>query len=196
MIDPFVSTPVIEEHATSPLGAAFANSHMEGTSEKHGVSITERFGLAICDVAAWPGEEDNVARWIGRSEQVIAHAPRRWTIISADQTLPEKLQETIGTSGTVCDLSHGRTVVRLSGSHVEWVLSKLFAIDFTRDAFPVDKGIATQHHEIMAQIHRVDTHVFDILVFRSYAHAFMKALTRAASDAGYKSDSEYKMQTG
>ncbi len=32
--------------------------------------------------------------------------------------------------GTITDLSHGRTAIRIAGPKAEWVLSKLFAVDF------------------------------------------------------------------
>ena len=70
------------------------------------------------------------------------------------------------TTGTVTDLSHGRTAIRIAGPKAEWVLAKFFAIDFSLPAFPVGSGLSTVHHDIFAQIQRSGADQFDIYVFR------------------------------
>lgn len=194
MANPFVSTPIIADKAESPLLPDTTQS------DAPGVVLSERFGTAICDVAAWPDCTTKTVNAIKRATslalttrqgalsdtaQAFQHAPARWTVISTDQLMPETLTKAVGDNATVVDLSHGRTIIRIDGADAEWVLSKLFAIDFALAAFPVSKGIATQHHEIFALIQRIDDDAFDIIVFRSYARAFWHALTQAARDVGY-----------
>jgi sarcosine oxidase subunit gamma len=186
MVEPFVSTPVIANLAVSPLGDAFGPRRVPGPTGTCGIEITERFGLALCDVAAWPGEEKTLARAVTKAGQSFDHAPGRWTVLSDHPALAENVTKAVGTHGTVCDLSHGRTIIRLSGPKVEWVLAKLFAIDFDKGSFPKGKGLATQHHEIYAQIYRCDDLIFDIIIFRSYARSFMETLTTLSGDVGYE----------
>ncbi|QBK31394.1 sarcosine oxidase subunit gamma [Roseitalea porphyridii] len=200
MAEPFVATPVILEAAESPLAGHYDNGAFGNLDHGPQVTLTERFALAICDVHAWPGAETKTANAIKRASgaavtktkdavaetaQAFQHAPGRWTVIAGDVALPEALTKAVGDNGTVVDLSHGRTVLRVDGEQSRRVLSKLFAIDFHPDAFPPQKGLATKHHEIFAQIQRVGEDGFDVIVFRSYARAFWHALTRASEEVGY-----------
>ena len=75
--------------------------------------------------------------------------------------------------GTVTDLSHGRTAIRISGPKAEWVLAKFFAIDFALPAFPEGAGRSTAHHDIFAQIQRTGAEQFDLYVFRSFARSLL-----------------------
>ena len=200
MAEPFVATPVIADAAESPLAGQYQQGEFGNLDLGAQVTLTERFPHAICDVHAWPGAETKTANAIKRASgapvtktkdavadtaQAFRYAPGRWTVIAEDGALPEALTKTVGDNGTVVDLGHGRTVLRVNGEQSRRVLSKLFAIDFHPDAFPPDKGIATKHHEIFAQIQRVGENAFDIIVFRSYARAFWHALTRASEEVGY-----------
>lgn len=200
MAEPFVATPVIADAAESPLAGHYEKGEFGNPDLGAQVTLTERFPLAICDVFAWPGAETKTANAIRRATklaltktrdavsedaQAFRHAPGRWTVIAGDGALPEALTNAVDDNGTVVDLSHGRTVLRVDGEQSRRVLSKLFAIDFHPDAFPTEKGLATKHHEIFAQIQRVGENAFDIIVFRSYARAFWHALTRASEEVGY-----------
>ena len=168
MVEPFLSTPVLADVAESPLGGGHYQAGEFGNLTRGAqVTLSERFPLAICDVCAWTGNETNTANAIKRatglaltgtkdavseSAQAFQHAPARWTVISADQTLPHALTGAVGDNGTVVDLSHGRTVLRVHGAKSRWVLAKLFALDFQPDTFPLEKGVTTAHHDIFAQI--------------------------------------------
>lgn len=181
MAEPFVSTPVIREKAVSPLEGHAAAHRSTGAP---GVTLSERFGLAICDVAAWPGKFAAVGKALDGTGEIIPHAPGRFTVIADDPDLPVKLGKTLGDAATVVDLAHGRTLIRVSGAKSEWVLAKLFAIDFSPGAFPVGHGLATKHHEIFAQIRRADAQTFDVLVYRSFARSFWHTLTVAGEEVG------------
>lgn len=89
-------------------------------------------------------------------------------------------------TGTVTDLSHGRTVIRIEGPEVEWIMAKFFALDFSLPAFPVGAGRSTAHHDIFAQIQRTAAEQFDIYVFRSFARSFWTALCRGCEEVGYE----------
>lgn len=186
MVEPYINTPVIADKAISPLGDTAEIGTFGNRKNGTGVELSERFGLAIAEVAAWPGQAAKLNKIIGRYDQAFEHAPGRWTVIAEDQAMPATLTKKVGNTGTVVDLSHGRTIIRLSGPQVEWVLAKLFAIKFDCAAFASKTGRATQHHEIFAQIYRVDETTFDLIVFRSYARAFWHSLTKAAGEVGFE----------
>lgn len=197
----FIPTPVIPDAAESPLAGHYAQGEFGNRDRSAQVTLTERFPLAICDVCAWPGAETKTANTIKRvtgialtktrdavsdTAQAFRHAPGRWTVISIDPGLPEALTKAVGDNATVVDLSHGRTVLRIDDEKSRWVLAKLFALDFRSDDFPLEKGLATKHHEIFAQIQRVGEDAFDVIVFRSYARSFWHALRMASEEVGYR----------
>ena len=74
--------------------------------------------------------------------------------------------------GSLMELSHGRTCLRISGPKAEWVLSKLYAIDFSVAAFPAGTGLSTSHHSIFTQIYRHDGETFDLFVFPGERHGY------------------------
>lgn len=188
----------------SPLEPEFhVGSH--GNFER-GVEIllTETRPGSIVQLAAWPGEEKKLMEAIrtvtglalpdgaggGSSDGVKAvfgSAPGKFTVTDEAEGLAVALTKAVTPAiGTVTDLSHGRTAIRVAGPKAEWVLSKFFAIDFALPAFPVGAGRSTMHHDVFAQIQRTGTDQFDIYVFRSFARSFWKALCHASEEVGYE----------
>lgn len=188
----------------SPLGSARRPGAYGNLAEGPGVSLSEiRLG-SIVECAAWPGQEKALIAAIsgaiglalpdgagaGASDgprAAFAFAPGKFLAVDEGEDLAATLRQAISSEiGTITDLSHGRTAIRISGRRTEWVLAKFFAIDFSLPAFPVGSGRATQHHEIFAQIRRANQQSFDLYVFRSFARAFWTALCRGAAEVGYE----------
>ncbi|MGC4027194.1 MAG: sarcosine oxidase subunit gamma family protein [Mesorhizobium sp.] len=108
-------------------------------------------------------------------------------VVTDEEGLAEHLISVIPAAvGSVTDLSHGRTAIRIEGEKVEWLLAKFFAVDFSRDKFPVGSGVSTNHHDIFAQIQRRAENCFEVYVFRSFARSFWKALCHSAEEIGYE----------
>lgn len=204
MADPFIHDPVVLGAAESPLAGHRHHGDRGNLEAGPGITITERFGVAICELATWHGDRSAAAKAakatqrvtglglkeasdnVGLSAQRFLFAPTRWTLISDDPDMPMTLTEAVGENGTVTNLTHGRTIIRISGPKVRWVLGKLFAVDLADSAFPIGKGTGTVHHTMLIQIQRVADDTFDIIVFRSLARAFWHALTTAAEEVGYR----------
>ena len=188
----------------SPLEPEFhVGSH--GNFE-HGVEIilTETRPGSIVQLAAWPGEEKRLIAAIrtvtglalpdgaggGQSDgvkSVFGFAPGKFTVADEAEGLAAAFARVVTPAiGTVTDLSHGRTAIRIAGPKAEWVLAKFFAIDFALPAFPVGAGRSTTHHDVFAQIQRTGADQFDIYVFRSFARSFWKALCHASEEVGYE----------
>jgi heterotetrameric sarcosine oxidase gamma subunit len=173
---------------------------------EHGVEIilTETSPGSIVQVAAWPGEEMALIAAIrtvtglalldgagsGQSDgvkSVFGFAPGKFIVADEAEGLAAAFVKMVGpATGTVTDLSHGRTAIRIAGPKAEWVLAKFFAIDFALAAFPIGAGRSTSHHDVFAQIQRTAADQFDIYVFRSFARSFWKALCHASEEVGYE----------
>lgn len=188
----------------SPLAPVLRPGRYGNTAAEIGVTLSETAPGSIVQVAAWPGGEHAVIEAIARvtglalGEQpgdgevsktaaAFGIGPGKFLLVDEEEGLEPKLSGGVPAMiGAVTDLSHGRTAIRVAGPKAEWVLSKLFAVNFAEPAFPAGHGVSTQHHEIFAQIQRTGQDQFDLYVFRSFARSFWHMLTRAAEEVGYQ----------
>ena len=187
----------------SPLGEAYRPGSHGNFADGTAVTLSERATGSIVEVASWPGTAKELIAAIrkvaglsmpdGAGGGAVAGeragfgiGPGKFLLRDEAEGLAAALREAIADNvGTVTDLSHGRVAFRVAGPKAEWVLSKLFAIDFSTPAFPLHAGRATAHHDIQTQIQRVDDDAFDLYVFRSFARSFWIMLGHAAEETGY-----------
>lgn len=188
----------------SPLAPVYAPGRHGNVTGSAGVTLSEVQPGSIVQAAAWPGQDTALRAAITKltnaklpdgagsgvatkTGAVFGFAPRRYLVVTEEDGLATRLAEVVTEEvGTVTDLSHGRTVLRVAGPRAEWVLAKLFAVNFSAAAFPVGKAISTNHHEVFAQIQRTGAAQFDLYVFRSFARSFWQTLCHAAEEVGYE----------
>ncbi|GLS28533.1 sarcosine oxidase subunit gamma [Mesorhizobium albiziae] len=188
----------------SPLKPVWKPGTHGNTTSGVGVVLTETQPGSIVQVAAWPGQEKKLIAAIktvtrlalpdgagggvaSDSKAAFGIAPGKFLIVDQNEGFAAILSGIMTADiGTVTDLSHGRTALRISGPKAEWVLSKFFAIDFSLPAFPVGSGISSVHHDVFAQIQRSGADQFDLYIFRSFARSFWMALGHASEEVGYE----------
>ena len=173
---------------------------------EHGVDVilSETRPGSILQLTAWPGEEKRLIEVIRKvtglalpdgagggvssgARAAFGFAPGTFTLVEEAEALAQAFAGSVTPAiGTLTDLSHGRTAIRIAGPKAEWVMAKFFAIDFALPAFPLGAGRSTNHHDIFAQIQRSGADQFDIYVFRSFARSFWKALCHASEEVGYE----------
>lgn len=175
----------------SPLGADFKPGQHGHVAHGIGVRLSEpQYGF-IGELAAFPGSEPTIAKIAGAAAGqpgaiCFPIASSRW-FLAGKQGVEEPVRAKLKPAdGSLIDLSHGRTCLRISGPKAEWVQSKLYAIDFSVVAFPAGSGLSTAHHSIFTQIYRLDAENFDLFVFRSLARSFWHTLQRAAEETGFE----------
>lgn len=187
----------------SPLAPIFRPGGHSNDAGNTSITLSEVTRPSIVEAASWPELHERLAAAIQAvtglavgttpnagavSRQAVAFSvgPGRY-LVSGEEDLPARLARAVSVeTGTISDLSHGRTTFRVAGPRAEWVLGKLFAIDFSLTVFPAGEGRATAHHDIFAQIQRTDAAQFDVHVFRSFARAFWITLCTAAEEVGYE----------
>jgi methylglutamate dehydrogenase subunit D len=175
----------------SPLGTGFKPGRYGNIANGIGVTLSETTFGFLGELAAFAGALDRIEKLVAavsKSEESAAFkiAASRW-FLAGPATLADAIRARMKSAdGSVVDLTHGRTSVRVSGPKAEWVLSKLYAIDFSLAAFPVETGLSTTHHSIFTQIYRRDAQNFDLFLFRSLARSFWHTLQRAAEETGYE----------
>lgn len=188
----------------SPLGPAWNPGRHGSPIGPAPVTLSETQPGSIVQVAAWPGEEAAAVEAIrtvtglalpagpgkgavGETVSAFGFAPGRFLVVDEAEGRAQALAAALpAQAGAVLDLSHGRTALRVEGPKAEWVLAKLFAIDFAPAAFAPGAGRATMHHDVHALIQRTGASRFDLYVFRSFARAFWKTLCHAAEETGFE----------
>lgn len=183
-----------------PIYRRGAHGNRDGGS---GVTIWETQPGSIVQVASWPVKEDlaraaieaattlNLGMESGAgahddSRAAFGFARGRWLVVNQAEGMGDALRGRIDIeTGTVTDLSHGRTAIAIEGEKAQWVLSKLFAIDFSLPAFPVGAGKSIAHHEFFTLIQRTGADRFDLYVYRSFARSFWQLLCASAREVGY-----------
>ncbi len=199
-----VGIPDVEIERQSPLGPVFQPGSHGNLEAGAGITLSEVQPDSIVQLAAWPGEEKKLTAAIASvtglslpdgagggiyrdGKAAFGIAPGKFMAISEDEDLAAAFADAVPVeTGTVTDLSHGRTVIRIDGPRTEWVLAKLFAIDFALSAFPLGAGRSTTHHDVFTQIQRTGADQFDMYVFRSFARSFWKTLCHASEEVGYE----------
>ena len=188
----------------SPLKPVWKPGTHGNTAAGIGVVLTETQPGSIVQLAAWTGQEKKLIAAIrdvtglalpdgagggiaNETRAAFGFAPGRFLVVDQAEGIATKFEKRVTSAiGTVTDLSHGRTALKISGPRSEWVLSKFFAIDFAQPAFPIGSGISTVHHDVFAQIQRTGADQFDLYVFRSFARSFWQALCHGSEEVGYE----------
>lgn len=188
----------------SPLAPVLRPGRYARADQGIGVTLAEVQPGSIVQLAAWPGQQAGILAAIREvmglfvpggpgsgvateTKSAFGFAPGKFLGSDQEEGLFNAFANAVGTeAGTVTDLSHGRTVIRIAGPKAEWVLAKFFAVDFSPSAFSVGSGISTVHHDIFAQIQRTGAAQFDVYVFRSFARSFWNSVCHASEEVGYE----------
>lgn len=188
----------------SPLGDAYRPGRHGNSAGGTGVRLSLPQPGSIVELASWPGEEKALldalknatgltltalpgAGTVAGTRAAFGIAPGRFLVVDEAEGLADTLLSRVMiATGTVTDLSHGRTAIRIAGAKAEWVLAKFFALDFSAAAFPVHSGKSSAHHDIFAAIQRTGPEQFDIYVYRSFARAFWRSLCHGAEEVGFE----------
>ncbi len=176
----------------SALGQVRKSGAFGDVSNGAGVTLDETFFDFVGEVAAFPLSVATVEKLIGSATAKVKTgfafkiATNRWLVAGTPNFRRALEPKLASQDGSLIDLTHGRTVFRIDGPKAEWVLSKLFAVDFRLAAFPEKTGLATMHHDTFAQVYRPGAQTFDIFVFRSFARSFWQTLRHAAEEVGYE----------
>jgi len=166
-----------------------------------GVKIAERRGLSIVQVSEIPGVAGNrttiesivgaalpapnksavgrrTALWVG---------PGRWFVVEAGRgVLVDELEKAAGGSLAITDLSHSRTVLRISGAKVRDVIAQGCSVDLHPRAAKAGDCFVTSVARHSAVLHVVDDATMDVTVYRSFAQDLAEWLLEAAAPYGYE----------
>ena len=166
------------------------------------IVVRERWPLAMVQITALDGPDGAVpalrselglelpapgASTASADISILWCGPSRWLVVgarAANAGLASALARAAPALAVV-DLSHARTVLRLSGCRVRDVLAKICAVDLHPRAFALGGCAATVFARLPALVHLVnDTPTFDIYVPRTFARESWDGFVAAAAEFG------------
>ncbi|MEM0943389.1 MAG: hypothetical protein AAGI70_05510 [Pseudomonadota bacterium] len=157
------------------------------------LTISERRVGAIWQVTAWPeslaaagaaaadaagvGSAPGPGKAVeGDGASLLRTGPLRWLIVSEAEISPPPP----GAWGTLLDLSHARTVLRLEGPAVPDLMARQMPLDLRPKAFP-EGSVATSgiHHVAVTVLAREGG--LELFCFRSFGRAMLDHLAESAA---------------
>jgi sarcosine oxidase subunit gamma len=175
-------------------GCLAPRSHGPGTP---GIAFGERRIGALWQVAAWPdrlAEAGNAAAGAagvatppgpgqsaaGASAAILRVEPLKWWVL-ADAALPRP--EIAPGDGTVLDLGHARTAIRIEGAALPELMARLVPLDLRPGRFP-DGSVASTglHHVGVTLLARAGG--VDLFVPRSFARSLFEHVAEIAAQFG------------
>jgi sarcosine oxidase subunit gamma len=162
-----------------------------GAAGDHGPALvlSERRGLAMAQVNGAPLEGGpGVMGCVTEGDvSLLWTGPGQWFAVSASldaDALLAKLQERLSsTQATLSDLSHARTVLRVSGAAWRDLLAKGCPADM--DAMTPGDCVASLLSHFTVIIHCVSDNSADVYVFRSFGASLWEWLQGGAAEFGY-----------
>lgn len=174
----------------SALEQHYERGHFGATgADTSALVLSERRGLAMAQVNGAPAdtgpaplgctdEGDMTLLWTG---------PRQWFVVSeslgAGELLAALTERLACSDATISDLSHARTVLRISGAAWRDLLAKGCPADI--DAMVPGGCIASLLSHFTVVIHCVASESADVYVFRSFGASLWEWLCRGAEEFGF-----------
>ena len=166
-----------------------------------GITITDRRGLALCQLMARRGKASELANEFGLSGEpgkattneeftAIPLSPGNWMMIGEsgrDGDFTKSISDRAGKLGYASEQSHGRTVLRVDGDRARDLMRKGCRLDLHPSV--TEPGFCAQCQ--MAQtgviLHQIDdASTYDLIVFAGLARPFYEWLCDAAAEFGYE----------
>jgi methylglutamate dehydrogenase subunit D len=117
-----------------------------------------------------------------RGAQVMWAGADQWYVSGE---MAAALKKKLGASASVIDQSHGRVVIRISGSKVRDVLAKGTPVDVNAIQFPFGASAMTQMAHVGVHLTRTGEDEFTLSVFRGFSESFWEWLIGSAAEFGY-----------
>lgn len=172
-----------------------------GAAGQVGVTIAERHDLSIVQVSVIPGVPAKFAaiqavigaalpgsgRAIAARRTALCTGPGRWFVVDAGRgALANELETAATGSFAITDLSHSRTVLRISGARMRDVIAQCCAVDLHPRAAKSDDCFATAVAGHSALLYLISDATVDIYAYRSFGQDLFESLVEASRPYGYE----------
>jgi methylglutamate dehydrogenase subunit D len=175
----------MSEVRTLPLRSVVQQGRFGAMTLTHGVVLSIIHPVVLVTVIARKGKSKTVSDMLSstRSATVMWAGPDQYFV---EGVAPADLKTKLGTTASVIDQSHGRVVMRVSGTKARNVLAKGTPVDLHPDHFPIGKSAMTQMAHVGVHLTRTVEDEFTLSVFRGFSESFWEWLTLSAAEFGYQ----------
>ena len=182
---------------TSPLSALNNRAQLAAAATPQ-IRLHEVHPFSLIQISAWPDRLDRVGHLAataagcsavarpGRSltgggQHLLRVEPLKWWVISERKNM--HLPDIDRQLGTVLDLSHSRTWLRLSGDKTPTLLNHFLPIDLRESAFATGAVASTALHHVGVTLWR-EASAYSLLIPRSFALSLWELVTETAQQYG------------
>ncbi len=194
MSEALIITPLCDRQAPSNLAISISEVVDRGMIDLRGLPKDKKFmdaakgalGVALpTEPRTSATKGDVTCLWM---------SPDQWLVTCTRKdvsALLDKLNAALeGIFSLAVDMSDARAIIRLEGERVRETLMKGTSIDFTQPGYEAGTVRRMLFGEIAAMVHIVSDapDVFDLMVFRSYAHHawdWIEATAKSGSEVGF-----------
>ena len=167
-----------------------------GADRKIGIVLQEVPDLTLCQVAAWPDNLATVGAKTAEAMGVEAAPGPGQAAANGNRVLlrvePLKfwvtgiaVQQLLPTEGTVLDLSHSRTHVRVTGPQAQNLLNRYLPLDLRSRSFSTGSVASTVFHHVGVTLWRSEAG-FELFLPRGFALSLWELLRKSAAQFGYE----------
>lgn len=164
--------------------------------EKISLIFQEIKGLDIKQIAAWPSTIQNINLKLANiinmtnapsfnqalssnNKHVLRIEPLKWWIIDGGNI------EVLSEEGSIVDLSHAFTVIKIKGDSVKYFLNRHLPLDLRDHFFPINYVASSAIHHVSVKIWRTNQG-YKLFIPRGFALSIWEILLETASQFGYE----------
>lgn len=159
-----------------------------------GVSLQDITGITLYQVAAWPDTIDAVAAQVAK-ETGCKQAPGPCQAAVGKQGVALRVEplkwwlygvasgEIDAEQGTMLDISHSRTQIRVAGPDAVEFLNRHLPLDLREQSFPVGSVASTATHHVGVTLWRSDEG-YELFIPRGFALSIWEGLVESATQFG------------
>ncbi|WP_417668261.1 sarcosine oxidase subunit gamma family protein [Roseibium sp.] len=167
----------------SPLVNAEAGLFGAQRTDDAGVVLSadaDRMILQVLGASGTSAVPETIALWAGDEPLAVRdNGPGNWIVVCSDRRPPSdvaELSDRLEGQATVVDQSHGRTLIKVSGSKVERMLASGVALDLHMDHFAPGTSATTLVGHITVLLTRTGEHSFELAVLSSFVQSLWDSL--------------------
>lgn len=172
----------------SPVASEIGHLKEQFIEKSAAVVLSEVEIASLVQVSFWSGaDEKGLFGLLNEDIKVMHTAPQTFLLLSSKPDLIRELEEMVSEEQAVLtDLSHSRTMFRLSGEGTCALLSKGLSLDLDERSFAFHTVKQTTIAHMGVTCYRTAADTFELLVFRSLAGSLLTWLVEAGHREGLR----------
>ena len=179
--------------------SALNKSYQKGVFGKKdivGITLLEINNLILYQVATWPETLDEVGTKLAKSCNLKEYPSANKAVNNSHVTMLRKeplkwwiigntIEDLSSEEGSIIDLSHSQTHIRISGKDSVTLLNRHLPIDLRETFFPLNSVASTAFHHCSVTLWR-SVKGYELFLPRAFALSLWEILIESAAQFGYE----------